>query len=200
MVYLSCVMSSEQIMDEEESSRKTRRTRGKINPTNKERKEENLQEIKLPQPIIYEPSKNNNIHRSNVSLTTSDDDNNNNNQDQRRQITITNTDAKEITDYYFTFHKSMINIYNSICCQMLQDISNSYKDSYLTANERIIDYSTQIENMYNGLISNKDKSLKLVDNIITENLNTFIKSIELTQKFYNDIIQSYLNSIKKADL
>ena len=199
MVYVSCVMSSEQIMDEEESSTKTRRTRGKINPTNKERKEENLQEIKLPQPIIYEPSKkNNNIHRSNVPLTTSDDDNNNNNnKDQRRQITITNTDAKEITDYYFTFHKNMINIYNSIYSQMLHDISNSYNDNYLTVNERIVDYSTQIENMYNALISKRDKSLKLVDNIITENLDSYIKSMKQVQKFYKDVTESYLSCIRK---
>jgi hypothetical protein len=52
--------------------------------------------------------------------------------------------------------------------------------------------------MYISLISNRDKSLKLVDNIVTENLDTFIKSIELTQKFYKDIIQSYLNCIKKS--
>ena len=115
-------MSSEQIVNEEESSRKNRRKRDKIDLSNKKGKEEKLQEIKLPQPIIYEPSKNNNIHQSNVSLTTFDD---NNNRDQRRQITIANNDAKEITDYYFTFHKNMINIYNSICSQVLQDISNS---------------------------------------------------------------------------
>jgi hypothetical protein len=193
-------MSSEQIMDEEESSKKTRRTRGKINQTNKERKEENLQEIKLPQPIIYEPSKNNNnnTHRTNVSLTTSDDnDDNNNNQAQRRQITIANTDAKEITDYYFTFHKNMINIYNSIYSQMLQDISNSYNDNYLTVNERIMDYSTQIENMYNALINKRDKSLKLVDNIITENLDSYIKSMKQVQKFYKDVTESYLSCIRK---
>jgi len=189
-------MSSEQIMDEEESSRKTRRTRGKINQTNKERKEENLQEIKLPQPIIYEPSKNNNnTHRSNVSLTTSND--NNNNQAQRRQITIANTDAKEITDYYFTFQENMINIYNSIYSQMLQDISNSYNDNYLTVNERIMDYSTQIENMYNSLINKRDKSLKLVDNIITENLDSYIKSMKQVQKFYKDVTESYLSCIRK---
>ena len=194
MVYVSSLMSSEQILNEEELSRKNRRKRDKINLSNKEKKGEKSQEIKLPQPIIYEPSENTHNQQNNLSLTTSDDDNN---QDQRRQITITNTDAKEITDYYFIFHKNMINIYNSIYSQMLQDISNSYKDSYLTVNERIIDYSTQIENMYNGLTSKRDKSLKLVDNIITENLDTYIKSIKQTQKFYKDVTESYLNCVRK---
>jgi len=51
--------------------------------------------------------------------------------------------------------------------------------------------------MYTSFISNRDKSLKIIDNIITENLDTFIKSIELTQKFYKDIMKSYLNCLKK---
>ena len=76
---------------------------------------------------------------------------------------ITTAGTKEIADYYLTFHKNMINIYNSLYSQLLQDISNSYKNSYLTVNERIIDYSIQIENMYNRLTSKRDKSLKLID-------------------------------------
>lgn len=91
----------------------------------------------------------------------------------------------------------MIDIYNLIYSQVLQGISNSYNDSYLSVNEQIIDYSTQIENMYNSLISKRDKSLKLVDNIITENLDTYIKSIKQAQKFYKDVTESYLNFIKK---
>jgi len=45
--------------------------------------------------------------------------------------------------------------------------------------------------------SNGDKSLKLIDDIITKNLDTFIKSIKFRQKFYNDIVQSYLDCIRK---
>ena len=52
--------------------------------------------------------------------------------------------------------------------------------------------------MYSNLISNRDKSLKLIDDIITQNLDTFIKSIKfIHKKFYNDIIQSYLDCIRK---
>ena len=188
-------MSSEQIVNEEEPSRKNRRKRDKIKLSNKERKIEKLQGMKLPQPIIYEPSKNNNNNQSNFSLTTSHE---NNNQDQRRQITITNTDAKEITDYYFILHKNMLNIYNSVYSQILQDVPNSYKnDSSLTFIERFTCYPFEIENMYNSLTSKRDKSLKLVDNIITENLDTYIKSIEQAQKFYKAVTESYLNCIRK---
>jgi hypothetical protein len=37
----------------------------------------------------------------------------------------------------------------------------------------------------------------MIDNIITNNLNTFIKSIEFTQRFYKDVLESYLNYINK---
>ena len=90
----------------------------------------------------------------------------------------------------------MINIYNSICSQVLQDISNSYNDSFSTVNKRFTDYSFEIENMYNSLTSKRDKSLNHVDNIISENLDTYIKSIKLIQKFYKNVIDSYLNYIK----
>jgi hypothetical protein len=144
----------------------------------------------FPKPLIYDPSNNNNQQR-NVSLEADDS----NIQDEQLQIIA--TDAKEITDYYLIFHKNMINIYNSIYYQILQDISNSYNNCFLTVIKRLSDYSFEIENMYSNLISNRDKSLKLIDNIITENLDTFIQSIKFTQKFYNDIIQSYFDCIRK---
>ena len=52
--------------------------------------------------------------------------------------------------------------------------------------------------MYNSLGNKRDQSLKLIDNIITKNLDTFIKSIELVQRFYKDVFESYLNLYKKS--
>lgn len=52
--------------------------------------------------------------------------------------------------------------------------------------------------MYSNLISNRDKLLKLIDDIITENLDTFYHIYKIyIQKFCNDIIQSYLDCIRK---
>lgn len=107
---------------------------------------------------------------------------------------------KEIAKYYLELHKDMINTYHSIYSQILQDLTNSAGNDDLTIPKRHTDYPLDIKNRYISSIKNPIISLKLIDNIITKNLDTFIKSIELTQKFYNDIIQSYLNSIKKADL
>ena len=184
-------MSSEQTFNQNKSTRKTRKN-DKVNP-NKEKndieakEEEQSQKMKLP-PIIYDPDKN----QRNILLAV--DDNNSFKQGQER----INSEAKEITNYYLELHKNMINTYNSIYSQMLQNSSSLSWDVFFNSSERFTNYPFDIKNMYTSFISNRDKSLKFIDNIITENLDTFIKSIELTQKFHKDILQSYLNCIKKS--
>ena len=62
----------------------------------------------------------------------------------------------------------------------MKDISNSYNNGFLHINERFTDDSLQIENMYSSLSAKKrDGSFKFIENIITENLDIFIKSLEL---------------------
>jgi hypothetical protein len=92
----------------------------------------------------------------------------------------------------------MIDTYNSVYSQILQNSSDLSWDAFFTGAGRFTNYPFDIKNMYTRLISNRDESLKLIDNIITKNLETFIKSIEITQRFYRNIIESYLNCIKKS--
>ena len=159
---------------------------------NKEAEEQQQQQPqikKFPEPIIYDPDSN----QRNILLA---DDNNNRFKEDKQQ---TSNDAMEITNYYLELHKNLINTSNSINSHILHNISNSSRDHFFTINGRLTNYSSfDIENMYTSLSINRDKSLKLIDNIITENLDTFIKSIELTQKFYKNVIESYFNCIKKG--
>ena len=155
-----------------------------------EEQQQQLQIKKFPEPIIYDPDSN----QRNILLA---DDNNNRFKEDKQQ---TSNDAMEITNYYLELHKNLINTSNSINSHILHNISNSSRDYFFTINGRLTNYSSfDIENMYTSLSSNRDKSLKLIDNIITENLDTFIKSIELTQKFYKNVIESYFNCIKKGE-
>ena len=195
------MLSPEEILKHNKATRKTRRKRNKVINPSKENKvnevneeEEPSEKMKLfPKPIIYDPDKN----QRNILLVDIDDNNNFKQDTQQEQIT---KDAKEITNYYLNLHNNMINTYNSINSQILQDIFNLSYDSFFTISERFINRpSFEIQNMYTTLSGNRDKSLKLIDNIITENLDTFIKSIELTQRFYKDVIESYLNCIKKVE-
>jgi hypothetical protein len=190
------VLSSEEILNHNKP-RKTRKKRDKTIPrkekNDKETKEEQQSpEIKklFPEPIIYYPDKN----QRNIQLVV--DDNNNFKPGTPEQIT---RDAKEITNYYLEFHKYMVNTYNSIYSQMLKNISNLYLNNFFTISGTFTNYPSEIKNMYNSLGNKRDQSLKLIDNIITENLDTFIKSIELIQRFYKDVFESYLNCIKKVE-
>ena len=151
-----------------------------------EAKEEQSQKMKIPGPIIYDPDR----KQENTLLA---DDINNLKKDQER----INSEAKEITNYYLELHKNMINTYNSVYSQILQNSSGLSWDVFFNGAGRFTNYPFDIKNMYTRLVSNRDESLKLIDNIITENLDTFIKSIELTQRFYKDIIESYLSCRKK---
>lgn len=186
------MLSSEEILNHNKA-KKTRKRDKAINSTKeknyKEVKESQLQKKKFPEPIIYDPDKDQRNIRSAV-------DNNSFKQDQEQII----RESKEITNYYLELHTNLINTYNSINSQILQDISNFSWDSFFALSGRFTDYPLfDIKNKFTSLISNRDESLRLIDNIITNNLDTFIKSIEYTQKFYKDVIQSYLNCIKKLD-
>jgi hypothetical protein len=190
------VLSSEEILNHNKP-RKTRKKRDKTitrkEKNDKETKEEEQSpEIKklFPEPIIYDPDKN----QRNIQLVV--DDNNNFKPGTPEQIT---RDTKEITNYYLEFHKYMVNTYNSIYSQMLKNISNLYLNNFFTISGTFTNYPSEIKNMYNSLGNKRDQSLKLIDNIITENLDTFIKSIELIQRFYKDVFESYLNCIKKVE-
>ena len=55
----------------------------------------------------------------------------------------------------------------------------------------ISDYPLDIKNKYIDSCSNSITSLKVTDNVITKNLDTFIKSIEVTKRLYKHIVHSY---------
>jgi hypothetical protein len=184
-------LSAEEILNHNKSIRKTRK-RDKVNSSNKEKKnkkakeEKQLQKMKFP-PIIYDPDKN----QRNILLAVDD----NSSFKQGQELII--RDIKEITNYYLELHKNILNTCNSFYFQILQNNSSLSWDVFFSNDKRFTNYPFDMKIMYTSLINNRDESLKLIDNIITNNLDAFITSIELTQNFYKDIIQSYLNCVKK---
>jgi hypothetical protein len=186
------------------STRKTKKSRrSKVVPNNEknnkvEEEKQSQKKILLPDPIIYDPGKN---QKKDIQTAIDiNDDNNSSKQDQEKHIV---RNAKEIANYSLDLHKDIINTYNSVYSQLLQNIFN-YSNNDITILKRFMDYPFDNKNMYTNSISNNlsysDESLKLIDNVMTKNMDTFIKSIELTQRFYKDIVQSYLNYIKKSKI
>lgn len=189
-------MSSEKSFNHNKSTRKTRK-KIKANPNKQQNKRETTKgegkfhKIKLPKPIMYEPNQN---ITTNMQLVVENDDDKNNKYSQGQERII--RDAGEIVNYYLELHKNMINTYNSVYSQILQNKVDLSYDLFFNSAEKMMEYSFDIKDFYLNLISNRDKSLKLIDDIITENLDTFIKSIKLVQKFYKDVMESYVDCIK----
>ncbi len=181
---LPSVLSSKQKLYNKKSRKPRKNDKEFSKKENNNIVEELQSQRKLPEPIIYQGENQRNI-------LLEDDDNC---FKQHREQTM--REARAITNYFLELHKDMVNSYSLEYTNLLQNIFNSSWDDFSIPG-KVTDPPFEIQNMYSVLSSNRDNSMKLIDNIMTKNIYTFIKSIEVTQKFYKDVIESYLNCIKK---
>lgn len=180
------VLSSKQTLNNKKSRKPRKNYKEFPKKENNITIEEQKSQRKFPEPIIYQG-----LNQRNIILRDNDDD-------FKHHLEQTMREARAITNYFLELHKDMVNSYSLEYTNLIQNIFNSSRDDF-TIPETVTDYPFDIQNMYSVLSSNRDKSLKLIDNIITKNMYTFIKSIEVTQRFYKDVIESYLNCIKKVN-
>ena len=180
------VLSSKQTLNNKKSRKPRKNYKEFPKKENNITIEEQKSQRKFPEPIIYQG-----LNQRNIILRDNDDD-------FKHHLEQTMREARAITNYFLELHKDMVNSYSLEYTNLIQNIFNSSRDDF-TISERVTDYPFDIQNMYSVLSSNRDNSLKLIDNIITKNMYTFIKSIEVTQRFYKDVIESYLNCIKKVN-
>jgi hypothetical protein len=180
------VLSSKQTLNNKKSRKPRKNYKEFPKKENNITIEEQQSQSKFPEPIIYQG-----LNQRNILLRDNDDD-------FKHHLEQTMREARAITNYFLELHKDMVNSYSLEYTNLIQNIFNSSRDDF-TIPERDTDYPSDIQNMYSILSSNRDNSLKLIDNIITKNMYTFIKSIEVTQRFYKDVIESYLNCIKKVN-
>lgn len=180
------VLSSKQTLNNKKSRKPRKNYKEFPKKENNITIEEQQSQRKFPEPIIYQG-----LNQRNIILRDNDDD-------FKHHLEQTMREARAITNYFLELHKDMVNSYSLEYTNLIQNIFNSSRDDF-TIPETVTDYPFDIQNMYSVLSSNRDNSLKLIDNIITKNMYTFIKSIEVTQRFYKDVIESYLNCIKKVN-
>ena len=180
------VLSSKQTLNNKKSRKPRKNYKEFPKKENNITIEEEQSQRKFPEPIIFQG-----LNQRNIILRDNDDD-------FKHHLEQTMREARAITNYFLELHKDMVNSYSLEYTNLIQNILNSSRDDF-TIPERVTDYPFDIQNMYSVLSSNRDNSLKLIDTIITKNMYTFIKSIEVTQRFYKDVIESYLNCIKKVN-
>ena len=99
---------------------------------------------------------------------------------------------KEIKYNFMEEHKNIINTYCSIYSKQLDDLISDK----LHISKNIEKYSNNFGIEINRkILDNLTSTTKIINDIIGQNLDTFLKSLELAHKFYCDIVQSYYNYI-----
>jgi hypothetical protein len=88
-------------------------------------------------------------------------------------------------------HKNIINTYYSIYSKRLDDIIYHNLNNSKTMEE----YSNTCNEINHDLMNNQTNTTKIINDIMDKNMDTFLKSIEIAQKFYRDVVQSYCNYI-----
>ena len=89
-------------------------------------------------------------------------------------------------------HKNIINTYYSIYSKQLDDMIYQNLNNSKTGEV----YSKTYSEINRNLLDNQTNTTPtLINDIIDKNMDTFLKSIEFTHKFYYDVIQSYYNYI-----
>jgi hypothetical protein len=107
------------------------------------------------------------------------------------QQTIKKT-MKEIKYNFMEEHKNIINTYYSIYSKQLDEIIDDNFNNPKTMEE----YSNTYSEINRNLMDNKTNTTRIINDIMDNNMDTFLKSIEFAYKFYSDVVQSYYNYIK----
>ena len=102
---------------------------------------------------------------------------------------------KEIKSNFMEEHKNIINTYYSIYSKRLDDMTY-----YNLKNSKTMEEYSDIYNTTNrNLMDNQINTTRIINDIVDQNMDTFLKSIEFAQKFYFDVVQSYYNYIMKIN-
>ena len=108
-----------------------------------------------------------------------------------------NKTTQEITQNSIELQKNILNTYQSSYAQFWDNINNNnsywknfniperYSETYNTLNKNIQDYTINATNSINE--------------IFVSGIENFNKSIELTQRYYNDIVQNNVNYVQKIE-
>jgi hypothetical protein len=90
-------------------------------------------------------------------------------------------------------HKNIINIFYSIFSKRLDEMIYHNLNVSKTREE----HSNLYSNTNLSRIDNQTNTTKIINEIIDNNMDTFLKSIEFAHKFYSDVVHSYYNYLTR---
>ena len=102
---------------------------------------------------------------------------------------------QSITNNTIELQKNFANTFQSIFSKFIDDTSKSYWNNYL--------YPQRYTDVYNktnqNVTDNTVNSTRLINDFALTSIETFNKSIEIAQKYYNEAAQNYFNFVNKIE-
>jgi hypothetical protein len=102
---------------------------------------------------------------------------------------------QSITNNTIELQKSFTNTFQSVFSKFIDDTSKSYWNNFL--------YPERYKDLYNSINQNVTyntvKATRLINDVALASAETFNKSIEIAQKYYNEAAQNYLNFVNKIE-
>ena len=107
-----------------------------------------------------------------------------------------NKTTQEISNNTVELQKNVFNIYQSSYAQFWDNINNnSYWKNFNIPQRYFETYNTLNKNIQNYTVN----ATNFVNEIVVGGIENFNKSIELTQRYYNDIVQNNFNYAQKIE-
>jgi len=113
---------------------------------------------------------------------------------RKSQEQINNT-IQEITNNAIELQKNIFTTYQSSYSQFFDNINNSYWKNFNTPQRYSEIYNTLNKNIQDNTVN----ATNFINEITVGGIENFNKSIELTQRYYNDIAQNNLNYAQKIE-
>ena len=102
---------------------------------------------------------------------------------------------QSITNNTIELQKNFTNTFQSVFSKFIDDTSKSYWNNYL--------YPQRYTDVYNktnqNVTDNTVNATRRINDVALASAETFNKSIEIAQKYYNEAAQNYLNFVNKIE-
>jgi hypothetical protein len=102
---------------------------------------------------------------------------------------------QSITNNTIELQKNFANTIQSVFSKFIDDISKSYWNNYLYSQRYTDVYNKTNHNVTNTTVN----ATRTINDVALASAETFNKSIEIAQKYYNEAAQNYLNFVNKIE-
>ena len=103
--------------------------------------------------------------------------------------------SQEISNNTIELQKNIFDTYQSSYVQFFDNINNSYWKNFNTSQR----YSEMYNTLNKNIQDNTVNATNFINEITVGGIENFNKSLALTQRYYNDIVQNNLNYAQKIE-